>query len=98
MIVDITSIAVFPFLFLAWALNAYLFLVTVRLLFGCLARVRSNDLYLAIQTLSDPFPRLLDRKLGKWLEVDPPWLSWACVIVGVIILRQVMLGLAALVC
>lgn len=97
MIINITSIADFPFLIIAWGLNSYLFLVTVRLFVGGFARIRVNDFYQAIQTLSDPYPRWLDRKFAGWLKAHPRWLAWVCVIFGVLVLRQLMVGLAALV-
>jgi hypothetical protein len=92
MVIYTTSIVAQALLFMACIVGAYLLLTLPRLLLGQSLAARDSALFHALQQIVDPVPRCVERWLLSWRRrPSPPWVSWAIVIVGAVIVRHVLL-------
>ena len=90
-----TNILAAPLLITAWGIDAYLFLATVRLIFGQLPATRESQLSHALKEIVDPLPQRIDRQISARLHKSTPrWASWAIVFFGGLIIRHVVLMIA----
>jgi len=92
MIIYATNILTFPLVIVVWAIDAYLLLISVRLIAGQLKSVCGNGLCQGLKSLTDPIPQTLHRKIvgSKGRNVSE-WISWLIVILGAFLIRHLVL-------
>ncbi len=90
MIIDLSSILLLPLVVLAWAIDAYLFLLTVHLTLGRRVTVPElSDWKRSLKTLVNPLPTNVANRLSSIRPDLPGWVSWAVTVISLLIMRQV---------
>ena len=89
----VTNPLIVPFIALIWSADAWLWLASIRLVLGRIVS-SNNSVCNALERLTDPLPKQVERSLSKWTNKQlPHWLPWLIVFVGLIVLRQLLLQL-----
>ena len=79
---------------LAGTLDLYLFIAMLRLILGRVPAVRAAPAFSLLREFADPAPRYVDHWLARrWQCPTPGWVSWGAVLTGVLIARQLVVGL-----
>lgn len=94
MIVITNNILVLPLILATWAIDAYLFVLSLRFILGRIRSNRTVNFYLNLQLLTDPFPQAV----GQWLSQQrklptPAWIGWLIVILGLLVARYLLVWL-----
>ncbi len=92
-----TNILAGPLMLAVWAMDAYLLIVMLRMVLGQVSTMRTTTFYGALRQLTDGLPRVM----GRWLsrvrqDVNPPWLPWVAVILGILTGRHLLVWIVAL--
>ena len=87
-----TSILTLPLALLLSAVDAYLFLLGVRLIAGRIAA--SSRFTQSLRQLTDGIPQHIDRSIAcRRNKPNPRWLSWVVVIVAVVVVRHFLVSI-----
>lgn len=87
-----TSILAGPLILIVWTIDTWLFLASLRLILGRVARIRDNQLYLSLRALTDGIPTCVDEWLAlQRLQRNPRWLPWLVVLSGVVVIRHLLI-------
>lgn len=90
-----TSILATLLLIVAWAVEFYLFAITLRLVLGRLSATRSSRFCQAFREIVDPLAQCVNQRFTTWRHrPSPPWAPWAIVIVGCLAVRHLLLVIA----
>ena len=93
--IGLTNILAAPCLLLVWALDAYLFVIGVRLVAGQFASARSSDWHRGLRQLVDGAPCCVEKWLARQpMRFRPAWLPWVIVVVIGVLLRELLLCIA----
>ena len=94
MLVVPMNILCVPLIVLIWALDSTLFVMVLRLALRKSNRVQTMAMYQALKQLTDPLPRLVERKLSQSdIDTDRPWLPWFLVVLTLVTSRYLLLGI-----
>lgn len=89
MIIYTINILAAPLVLLIWALDLYVMLAVVRLILGRFSGERASQLCSAMQSLTDPPLRVVERWLLSRNEQQiRPWVPWVIVLVCALICRH----------
>jgi hypothetical protein len=89
----ITNPLILPLIILIWSADAWLWLVSIRLLLGRIVSA-DNSVYNALRCLTDVLPEHVNRCLAKWSDRSlPRWIPWLITFIGLIALRHMLLQL-----
>jgi uncharacterized protein YggT (Ycf19 family) len=88
----INNILAWSFIPMLWALDAYLFVVALRLALDCWGRPGTARLHGCLRQLTEPARLALRRWMAQCgLQGWPDWAVWGMVIVGLLLFRQMLL-------
>ena len=88
----ITNPIALPLAILAWSLDAWLWLASIRLLLGHI--MSDNSTCHAIVRLTDPLPQYVRQVTSAWTRRNiAVWVSWVITFICMIILRHTLLQL-----
>ena len=86
MMVVPVNILSLPVLLSVWAIDAFVFLVSLRWLLHSMPVMRQKRFYRSLVGVADWLPDLLH----SWLDCGPRWVSWVVIILAALLLRYVM--------
>ena len=87
-----TNILAGPLILIIWCIDAYIFLASVRLILGRLRATTLAQVRVNLQQFTDPLPQSLHMWMSARLRRPlRPWMSWAIVLFGCIVLRHVLI-------
>ena len=92
MIYHTNNILAGPLVLIIWCIDAYIFLASVRLILGRLRATTLAQVRVDLQQFTDPLPQSLHMWMSARLRRPlRPWMSWAIVLFGCIVLRHVLI-------
>ena len=95
--VSFTNLFDLPFVLLIWLTEMYLFTVVLRFVLAQSSSTRRSGYYYQFQLLTDPLPKCIALRVGKWTRaVVPTWLSWLTALLFVCLLRQILVFIVSM--
>ncbi len=83
-----------PFVMAIWVFDLFMVMILLRLLLGNLPGLRTSHAAERLRDWVDPFADYMGDRVARWRRrPTPAWLSWNCLILTVLVLRNVLLGL-----
>ena len=83
-----------PIVMTVWALDLFTLMIVMRLLLGMLPGLRTSRVVERLGDWIDPLADHMGDRVARWRRrPSPPWLSWNCLILAVLLLRNVLLAL-----
>ncbi|MBI9018554.1 MAG: YggT family protein [Phycisphaerae bacterium] len=79
-----------PVILLIWAIELYIWTITIRLLMEATNIARSTFFYRKVRQLTDPALLFSKRHLGKISSRLPNWCYWAAIYVAALALRNIL--------
>jgi hypothetical protein len=91
--IHLTDIFAVPLLLGVWAIDGYLFMLSLRLVADQVAGARSSEWHRGLCRLVDGPPRVVEDWLARQRgRRSPGWMPWVIIIVGIVLLRQLLAG------
>ncbi|MCH8823223.1 MAG: hypothetical protein IH984_06905 [Planctomycetes bacterium] len=91
MIVITNSILNLPLILAIWAIDAYIFVMSLRFFLGQIKSIRTGNFYVNLQQFTDPFPQAVGQWLSQHREIPTPtWIGWLIVLLGLLIARYLL--------